>query len=48
MRWPFETSSKTAIFSIKASYEYRYVNRPVPDTLDSADTTVAIALVANL
>jgi len=42
------TVSITEIFSIKASYEYRYVNRPVPDTLDTTDTTVAIALVANL
>ena len=42
------TVSITEIFSIKAIYEIRYMNRPVPDTLDTTDTLTSVALVANI
>lgn len=42
------TAAITEVFSIKTSYEIRYVNRPVPDTLEKTDRILTVALVANL
>jgi putative salt-induced outer membrane protein len=41
------TVAITEIFSIKTGYEIRYVNRPVPDTLENTDSILTVALVAN-
>lgn len=42
------TMALTEIFSIRTSYEIRYVNRPVPDTLEKTDRILTVALVANI
>ncbi len=41
------TVAITEIFSIKTGYEIRYVNRPVPETLENTDIMFTVALVAN-
>jgi putative salt-induced outer membrane protein YdiY len=45
-----ETALITALagnFALKAGYEVRYQNRPIPEDLDKTDTTVTVALVVN-
>jgi putative salt-induced outer membrane protein len=41
------TVAISEIFSIKTGYEIRYVNRPVPETLENTDSILTVALVAN-
>ena len=41
------TVALTDKFALKTSYEIRYVNRPVPDTLEETDTILSAALVVN-
>jgi putative salt-induced outer membrane protein len=50
----YKVTSETALItalsdylSLKASYEIKYVNEPIPQTLDDTDTILSIALVAN-
>lgn len=40
-------SALNSYLSMKASYEIKYNNRPVPSTLDKTDTVLGIALVVN-
>ena len=42
------TFAITEIISLKTSYEIRYVNHPVPRTLDSTDKTLMMSLVFNM
>lgn len=41
------TVAITEIFSIKTGYQIRYVNRPVPETLENTDSILTVALVVN-
>lgn len=41
------SSALSDIFSLKTTYEVRYDNEPVPDTLDETDTVLTVALVVN-
>jgi putative salt-induced outer membrane protein len=40
-------TSLSDTFSLKTSYEVRYDNKPVPDTLEETDTTLSAALIVN-
>ena len=45
-----ETALITALagnFALKTSYEVRYQNRPIPESLDTTDTLLTVALVVN-
>lgn len=50
----YQVDSETAVvcalnssMSLKASYEVKYNNAPVPDTLDNTDTTISTTLIIN-
>jgi putative salt-induced outer membrane protein len=50
----YKVNSETALISalsdylsLKASYEIKHVNKPIPQTLDDTDTVLSIALVVN-
>ena len=42
------TSALNSYLSLKASYEVKYQNQPVPSTLDKTDTVLGIALVVSI
>ncbi|MBT8338416.1 MAG: DUF481 domain-containing protein [Desulfatitalea sp.] len=42
------TSKLSDRFSVKATYEIRYDNRPTPDTLEQTDALLSIALVVKI
>jgi len=42
------TVTITKIFSIKTSYEVRYVDQPIPDTLEKTDRVLSVSLVVNI
>jgi putative salt-induced outer membrane protein len=50
----YKVNSETALISalsdylsLKASYDIKYANKPVPQTLDDTDTVLSLALVVN-